>query len=185
MNEHSFTIESEDASKRIITANIYAGLIFNKGLYSPGYWYVMKYPERVQIKDMTSRHIIVSGFGIGSEGLPSQMEGWVSSEDDRYIEPGTYRRDFPEGCEMWCIRKAADPAITSAADLNIDYVKTVCLQPEETVNIPAKDNLFILNGSCRIGDKELIEEKHYYLGNEPRTITATAKTYLLYWPNLV
>jgi hypothetical protein len=185
MTEHSFSIEADDPTKRTLTTFVPAGLILSKSLNEPGYWYEMKYPERVQIKDMTSKHIIVSGYGLGTNGLPDQLEGWVSSDDDRYIEPGTYRREFPEGCVIWCIRNTGKSASNPTNSLSVAHVKTLCLQPNETVEIPAKDNLFVLTGSCLMGNKSLTAEKHYVLGDQPRTIVAQSKTYLVHWPDLL
>lgn len=182
MKEHSFTIESEDKTKRTITSFIYGELVISKCQYNPNYWIIMNYPERVQIKDMTSKHIIVSGYGLGSEGLPSQVEGWVSSSDDRYVEAGTHRRDFPEGCEMWCVRRAADSPLNPTRDLSVEHVNSLCLQVGETAVIPAGDSLLVLQGQCLVNGKPIVEEKYYLIGQEPRTITAATKSYLLYWP---
>jgi hypothetical protein len=183
MNNYDLTVESDCVEKRTITRFTHAGLELFKGIYDPGYWYVLNYKTRIQYKDLNSIHIIISGFGIAdSDGSIDLPEGWMSETDNNYVGPGSFKRNFPEGCLMWCVRRPLEGLENPTNDLNIDSVKISCLQANETAEIPAKDNLFVLTGNCLTGTKPLAVEKHYVIGDQPRTVVAQSKTYLVHWP---
>jgi hypothetical protein len=173
----SYSIISEDKTKRSFTSYAFAGLSIVKSDFNPGYWYVMDYPERVDTKSMTAIHVVVSG-GVyeTTHTLPDRTQGWISTTDSRAIEAGQYRRETPEGCVMWCIRSA------NPNDLSVAHVHVVGLESGETVSVPPNSNLFVAEGTCLMGTRELAREKHYQIGAEARTLTASSKAYLFYWP---
>jgi hypothetical protein len=139
----------------------------------------MDYPDRVDTKDMTSIHVVVSG-GVyeTTHTLPDRTQGWISTGDNGVIEAGQYRRETPDGCVMWCIRSL------DQKNLSVAHVHVVDLEPGGTVNVPPNSNLFVAEGTCLMGTRELIREKHYQIGAETRTLTASTKVYLFYWPTL-
>jgi hypothetical protein len=200
--DYNLKVESDYIEKRTITKFNYAGLELFKGVYDPGYWYVLKYKDRIQYKDLNSIHIIISGFGIAdSDGSIDLPEGWMSITDSNYVGPGSYKRNFPKGCVMWCIRRPLPPPLpegikeamvgpligleTSIDTLSLEGVQVLRLQANETAEIPAKDNLFVLSGNCRTGTKQLTVEKYYVIGDQSKTLVAESKTYLVHWSNLV
>ena len=173
----SFTVTSEERVKRTNQSFAVDGLRLTKGIYAPGYWFVTSYPEAVPCNDLTSRHFIVSGGYHETTGtLPYRGAGWVSSSDTGVIPAGQWRRESPEGCEIWCIRRHPDP------ELGVNHVSIVALEDGQSVEVATGNSLFVCEGACAIGDRALEQEKLYRVSSGAKTVTAQGKAFVVLWP---
>lgn len=173
---HSYTIVAEDKSKRILTNYIMDGVVLTKSDFLPGYWYIMDYPETLNVKDLTSQHVVVRGVVKEVTGtLPDLVEGHISTKSNYNIEAGQYRRETIDGCEMWC------PRSTIKEDLDINHVQSIKLEPNESITIPIGNTLFVAEGDCLMGTRKLTEEKFYRVETQPKTLIASTRVYLFYW----
>jgi hypothetical protein len=175
----SFTITSENRPKRATRSLFAEQLSLAQSVYWPGYWFVTEYPTQVPCNDLSSRHVIVSGGFLETTGvLPYRGAGWISSNDTGSIPAGQWRRESPEGCEIWCIRMVGQPLG------RVDHVQIVCLNEGETHTVGSGENLFVAHGVCSTGVRTLEPCRHYKIGVQSKTITAQGLCYLFVWPSL-
>lgn len=173
----SFTIVSEERAKRATRSLVAENLSFAQSIYWPGYWQILNFPEPTPVNDLSSRHVIVSGSMIEPMGtLPIRGPGWISSLDTGMAPAGQWRRESPDGCELWCVRVAGQPLA------RVDHVQIVCLNEGEIHTVGAGQNLFVAHGVCSTGDLTLEPFRHFKLGLQAKTITAQGKCYFFVWP---
>jgi len=173
----SFTITSEDRSKRATRSLVAEQLSLVQSIYWPGYWQVLNFPDALPVNSLSSRHVIVSGSMIEPMGtLPIRGPGWITSRDTGMVPAGQWRRESPDGCEIWCIRVAGKPSA------RVDHVQIICLNEGETHTINAGENLFVAHGVCFIGALTLEPFRHFKLGAQAKTVTAQGLCYFFVWP---
>lgn len=173
----SFLVTQENLPLRNVVAKYVDGLSISKSVYRPGYWFITDYPAATPANDLSSKHFIVSGGYIETTGtLPTRWAGWKSWEDDGVIPAGTWRRECPDGCEVWCIWNKDDP------EGRVDHVTMVHLTAGQQYTVPDQSNLFSACGVLTIGEKTLADETPYVLRSGARTLTAIEDAYFLHWP---
>jgi hypothetical protein len=175
----SFTIVSEERSKRAIRSLVAEQLSLTQSVYWPGYWQILNFPEPTPVNNLSSRHVIISGSMIEPMGtLPIRGPGWISSLDTGMLPAGQWRRETPDGCEIWCVRVMGRPLA------RVDHVQIVCLNEGETHTVDSGENLFVAYGVCSTGTHNLEPYRYFKIGSQAKTITAQALCYLFVWPSI-
>jgi hypothetical protein len=173
----SFLITSENRPKRASRALVAEQLSLIRSIYRPGYWVVTDYPSAVPVNDLSSKHVIVSGGITETTGtLPYRAAGWISSNDTGIVPAGSWRRECPEGCEIWCIR--------SILSDRVDHVQVIQLNAGDSHVINVGENLFLAYGKCAVDDRNVELYRHFKIVNQTKTITASEPSYLFVWPTL-
>lgn len=172
----SFTIPEDDARRRTHRVFICDDLHLVKSVMQPGYWMVTEYPAAVVTRNLTSKHVFVSGrFTETTGAIPDRVAGSMTSEDDTPIQPGRYRRETPEGCELWCVRNHLNQGG------NVNHVAVVALEQGGQTVAEQGQNIFVLEGGCTASGVALQAEKLYKVTTGPKTVVAQTKAYLLVW----
>ena len=172
----SFTIPEDDKARRTHRVFICDDLHLVKSVMKPGYWMITEYASAVVTKNLTSKHVFVSGRFTDTSGtIPDRVAGDMTSESDTPIPPGRYRRETPQGCEMWCVRNHLNQ------DGNVDHVDVVALPPGAETIAEKGQSLFVLEGDCTASGTALEAERLYNVSTGTKTIQAQTKAYLLIW----
>jgi hypothetical protein len=172
----SFLITSENRPKRASRSLVAEQLSLIKSIYWPGYWFVTDYASAVPCNDLSSRHVIVSGgYSEPTGSLPYRGAGWISSNDTGIIPAGQWRRESPEGCEIWCIRSTVNRSD------RVDHVQIIQLNAGDSHVINVGENLFLAHGKCAAGDRNVELYRHFKIVAQAKTITASEPSYLFVW----
>jgi len=174
----SFLITSENRPKRASRSLVAGQLSLIKSIYRPGYWQVLDFPTEVPVSEMSSKHVIVSGSMVETTGtLPDRGPGWISTDSIGIFRAGQWRRESPEGCEIWCIR-----SIINSPD-GVDHVQIIKLNAGDSHVINVGENLFLAHGKCATGDRNVEMYRHFKIVTQSKTITASEPSYLFVWPS--
>lgn len=176
MSSHTFTIVDE--TKHLVTHRGVdsGGLRFVRSNWAPGYSFTTVYHTACAVKDMTSKHVIVSGRIVTSGGtLPDRSIGWNSYADPSIIPAGTYMRSAPEGGEIWCVR-TLDPVNT-----DISHLRVVNLNSGDTLSIAVGEYFLVAEGMGVAGDIPIEAEKPYLVGSSGKVLTALGSCYVFVW----
>lgn len=179
-NTPNYHIIDEDKTK--IKTKIFKcpGVTISKNIFEPGYYMITDYKVSDYIKNSGTKHFILSGSYTETTGTISEkLAGWKSWESDDFHPAGTWRRESPNGCLLWC-------AWGNSPNTRIDYVTCKYLQKNETHTIPNNSYLFCATGGLTLDSSKVLElEKLYNITTGDKLITANEDSYFFYWSNSV
>lgn len=173
----SFQIIGEDRSLRSSRTFVIDGICFVRSVLRPGYWVKTSYADDTANNQLTSVHIITEGYYADPKGVvATRKEGWISSIDDAITPKGVSMRQAPEGCTMWCIRRAVDPGL-GLKHLSIQRVLEGCESA-----VPNHHNVFVLEGNVECATLPLHTNFAYKTSNEPKLLMAREASTIAIWP---